>query len=162
LTGAAASGDPLPPALSPQAASQDASGPEASVPGKLMVFDGVCVLCSGAVRFVFAHERRPDFCFTPVQSDLGQRVLAALGQPLDGNDSVVVIDGGRFYLKSDAVIRIAHALKAPWRWAAVLRFLPRAWRDWAYDHLARNRYDIFGRYDSCMVPDPALKRRFPE
>lgn len=127
-----------------------------------MVFDGVCVLCSGAVRFIFAHERSPAFRFTPVQSDLGQRVLAALGQPADGNQTVVVIDGGRFYLKSDALIQIARALKLPWRWGAVLRFLPRVWRDRAYDRLARNRYNIFGRYDSCMVPDPALKRRFPE
>jgi len=127
-----------------------------------MVFDGVCVLCSGTTQFILAHERSPEFRFTPVQSGLGQRVLAALGQPLDGNDSVVVIDGGRCYLKSDAVIQLARALKAPWRWGAVLGFLPRAWRDLAYDHLARNRYNIFGRYDSCMVPDPALKRRFPE
>jgi len=158
MTGAAASGDPLPPALS---AGDPAQGVPA-LPAKLMVFDGVCVLCSGATRFILAHERSPDFCFTPVQSGLGQRVLAALGQPLDGNDTVVVIDGGRCYLKSDAVIQLARALKAPWRWGAVLRLLPRAWRDRAYDCLARNRYNIFGRYDVCMVPDPALKRRFPE
>ena len=152
MTGRAASGDPLPPDLSADPA----------LPAKLMVFDGVCVLCSGSVRFIFAHERAPEFCFTPVQSNLGQRVLAALGQPLDGNDSVVVIDGGRFYLKSDAVIRLARSLKAPWRWGRVFGVLPRALRDWAYDRLARNRYNIFGRYDSCMVPGAALKRRFPE
>ncbi len=153
MTGAAASGDPLPPAL---------SSPAGDVPARLVVFDGVCVLCSGGVRFVLAHERAPDFCFAPVQSRLGQRVLAALGQPLDGNNSFVVLDGGRGYLKSDGVIRVARALKAPWSWGAAIRFLPRGWRDWAYDRLAQNRYNIFGRYDSCMLPDPALKRRFPE
>lgn len=159
MTGAAGSGGALPPALAAPASSGEGDQP---LPRKLMVFDGVCVLCSGAVRFIFAHERSPDFSFTPVQSALGQRVLSALGQPLDGNDSVVVIDDGRFFLKSDAIIRIARSLKAPWSWGAALRFLPRAWRDWAYDHLARNRYNIFGRYESCMVPDGALKRRFPE
>lgn len=158
MTGAAASGDPLPPALS----LSDGGGAQDPLPEKLMVFDGVCVLCSGAVRFIFAHERAPSFRFTPVSSALGQRVLAALDQPLDGDNSVVVLDGGRFYLKSDALIQLARALRAPWSWGAVLRFLPRAWRDRAYDHLARNRYNIFGRYDSCMVPDPALKARFPE
>lgn len=127
-----------------------------------MVFDGVCVLCNGAVRFILAHEKAPIFSFTPVQSDLGQQVLTALSRPLDGNDSVVVIDGGRYYLKSDAIVRLAGALKAPWSWYALIRFCPRAWRDWAYDRLARNRYAIFGRYDSCMVPDAALRRRFPQ
>lgn len=146
--GAAGSGKPLPPDL--------------SSPAKLMVFDGVCVLCNGAVRFILAHERVPEFHFTPVQSNLGQLVLAALDQPLDGNDSVVVIDEGCSYYKSDAVIQIARSLKAPWSWGAAVRFVPRAWRDWAYDRLARNRYAIFGRYDSCMLPDPALKQRFPQ
>ena len=126
-----------------------------------MVFDGVCVLCSGAVRFILDHEKAPGFSFTPVQSDLGQRVLAALGQPLDGNDSVVVIDDGRYFLKSDATVRLARCLKAPWSWYAAVRLLPRPLRDWLYDRLAQNRYSIFGRYETCMVPDAGLKRRFP-
>jgi predicted DCC family thiol-disulfide oxidoreductase YuxK len=148
-----AGGAPLPPEL---------SSPDARLPPKLMVFDGVCVLCSGAVRFVLQHERTPDFAFTPVQSPLGQRVLAALGQPLDGNDTVVVVDVGRYYLKSDAVAQLATTLRAPWRWYAATRVLPRALRDRAYDCLARNRYNIFGRYDTCRVPDAALQQRFPE
>ena len=143
----AASGHPLPPGL--------------AVPSRFMVFDGVCVLCNGAVRFILAHEREPAFSFAPVQSALGQRLLAALGRPLDGNDSVVVVDGGRYYLKSDAIVRLALALKAPWSWAALTRFLPRRLRDWLYDRLAQNRYGIFGRYDRCMVPDAALRQRFP-
>ena len=149
----AAGGAPLPPQL---------MAPGAGIPPKLMVFDGICVLCSGGVRFVLRRERAPDFAFTPVQSPLGQRVLAALDQPRDGSASMVVIDGGRYFLKSDAVVQTARALKAPWGWSAVLHFLPKVLRDAAYDRLARNRYNIFGRYDTCMVPDPALARRFPE
>jgi len=135
--------------------------PDLSVPSPLLVFDGVCVLCSGTVQSVLRHERAPDFRFTPVQSALGQRVLAALGQPLDGNDSMVVIDGGRYFLKSDAVVQVARHLKAPRSWAALIRFLPRRLRDGLYDRLARNRYRLFGRYESCMLPDPALRERFP-
>jgi len=149
----AVGGAPLPPEL---------SAGDSGVPPRLMVFDGVCVLCSSAVRFIVTHERNPDYTFTPVQSPLGQQVLAALGQPLDGNDSVVVIDGERWYLKSDAVARLALCLKAPWRWYAATRFLPRVLRDWAYDRLAQNRYSIFGRTETCMVPDAALRKRFPE
>ena len=142
------SGHPLPPGL--------------SLPAPLLVFDGVCVLCSGTVQTVLHHERAPDFRFEPVQSALGQRVLAALGQPLDGNDSMVVIDGGRYFLKSDAVVQVARYLKAPRSWAVLIRFLPRALRDGVYDVLARNRYRLFGRTETCMVPDPALRQRFPQ
>lgn len=149
----AAGGEPLPPAL---------SAPESGLPQHLMVFDGICVLCSGAVRFVLNHERAADFSFTPVQSELGQRVLAALDQPLDGNNSMVILADGRYYLKSDAIARLARGLKAPWSWGTALRVLPRRWRDRAYDCLARNRYNVFGRYDTCMVPDVALRKRFPE
>jgi predicted DCC family thiol-disulfide oxidoreductase YuxK len=149
----AAGGEPLPPELAAR---------DSGVPPRLMVFDGVCVLCSGATRFVLKHERAPDFFFTPVQSELGQRVLAALDQPLDGNNSMVILADGRYYLKSDAIARLAQGLRVPWRWYALTRLLPRALRDRAYDCLARNRYNIFGRYDSCMVPDATLRRRFPE
>lgn len=139
----------------------EALPPGLAVPPRLMVFDGVCVLCSGAVQFILRHEKAPEFSFAPVQSVLGQRVLAALGQPADGNDSVVVIDAGRYFLKSDATLRLARQLKAPWSWYAVIRFVPQRWRDWAYDRLAQNRYSIFGRYDTCMVPDAELRWRFP-
>jgi predicted DCC family thiol-disulfide oxidoreductase YuxK len=149
----AVGGEPLPPAL-----ASDESG----LPPKLMIFDGVCVLCNGGVRFVLRRERQPDFSFAPVQSALGQRVLAALGQPLDGNASMVVIHAGRYFLKSDAVVETARGLKAPWSWAAGVRFLPKRWRDRAYELLARNRYNVFGRYDTCMVPDATMKTRFPE
>jgi predicted DCC family thiol-disulfide oxidoreductase YuxK len=131
-----------------------------SLPTKLLVFDGVCVLCSGTVQFILKHEKAPEFSFAPVQSALGQRVLAALGQPLDGNDSFVVTDNGRYYLRTEAAIQIARAMKAPWSWLAVVRVLPRAWGDAAYDWLARRRYRIFGRYDTCRLPDGALMERF--
>lgn len=149
----AAGGTALPPEL---------SAPDAGVPPKLMVFDGVCVLCNGGVRFVLKRERRPDFVFATVQSPLGQRVLGALDQPLDGSASMVVIDQGCYFLKSDAVVQTARALKAPWSWSALVRILPRRLRDWIYDRIARNRYSLFGRYDTCMMPDATLRARFVE
>jgi predicted DCC family thiol-disulfide oxidoreductase YuxK len=75
---------------------------------------------------------------------------------------MVILADGRYYLKSDAIARLAQGLRAPWSWYAATRILPRPLRDRAYDCLARNRYNIFGRYDSCMVPDATLRRRFPE
>lgn len=146
-----AGGEVLPPELSAQ---------ESGVPSKLMVFDGVCVLCNGGVRFVLKRERAPTFVFATVQSSLGQRVLEALDQPLDGSASMVVINEGRYFLKSDAVVETARGLKAPWSWGTAVRFLPQRWRDRAYELLARNRYNIFGRYDTCRIPDADLRRRF--
>jgi len=112
------------------------------------------------MQFVLRHERAPEFHFAPIQSPPGRQALIAHGQAVEDWDSVVVIDDGRVYLKSDAALRIARGLKAPWSWLGILRVLPRGLRDWFYDRVARNRYRLFGRYDHCMVPGPDLRRRF--
>ncbi len=130
------------------------------LPEKIVLFDGVCVLCNGSMRFVLRHERAPEFHFAAVQSASGRQALAALGRPLEDWDSVVVIDGDAVYLKSDAVLRLARGLKTPWRWLGALRVLPRGLRDWLYDRVARNRYRLFGRYRDCLVPDRDLRRRY--
>lgn len=130
------------------------------LPEKIVLFDGVCVLCNGSMRFVLRHERAPEFLFAAVQSCTGRQALAELGRPLEDWDSVVVIDGDAVYLKSDAALRLARGLKAPWRWLGALRVLPRGLRDWLYDRVARNRYRLFGRYQDCLVPDRDLRRRY--
>ena len=130
------------------------------LPEKIILFDGVCVLCNGSMRFVLRHERAPEFLFAAVQSSTGRQALAELGRPQEDWDSVVVIDGDAVYLKSDAALRLARGLKAPWRWLGALRVLPRGLRDWLYDRVARNRYRIFGRYRDCLVPDQDLRRRY--
>lgn len=143
-------------------AGLDDEGPLAQnlLPSKLILFDGVCVLCNGSMRFVMKHERAAVFQFAAIQSDAGQKVLADHDQETEDWDSVVVIEEGRVYRKSDAAVRIARYLRAPWRWLGIIRFLPRGLRDWLYDRVARNRYRLFGRYEVCMVPTPQLRGRF--
>ena len=131
-----------------------------SLPTKLILFDGVCVLCNGSMQFILKHERAAEFRFAAVQSDTGRRALAAHGQPTDDWDSVVVVDGSAVYLKSDAAIRIAWGLRAPWSWLRFLAILPRGLRDWFYDRVARNRYRLFGRYDQCRIPTAEERGRF--
>ncbi len=128
-----------------------------------LLFDGVCNLCNGVVQFIIRHDQRGIFRFVALQSDLGQALLAAHGQPLPppgGPESVVLLEGGRLYSHSTAVLRIAGLLGGPWRLAAVGWLLPRPWRDALYRYVARHRYRWFGRREACWLPTPELRARF--
>ena len=126
----------------------------------LVIFDGVCNLCTHSVRFILEHEAKPLFRFAPVQSSAGARLLSKLGLDPENVQTFVVIANGEAYLRSDAAIRIAPHLRGAWRWLGVVRFVPRPLRDWIYDLIARNRYRWFGRTDECMVPTKEIRARF--
>jgi predicted DCC family thiol-disulfide oxidoreductase YuxK len=126
----------------------------------VVVFDGVCNLCSRSVRFIIAHEAVPHFEFAPVQSPAGQRLLKRFGFAPDDVKTFVLIAGGKAYVRSDAAIRIARHLRGAWKLTALVWILPRPLRDWLYDVIARNRYRWFGRTDVCMVPTPEVRSRF--
>ncbi|MFZ5991520.1 MAG: thiol-disulfide oxidoreductase DCC family protein [Deinococcota bacterium] len=128
----------------------------------IVLFDGVCNLCNGVVQFILRHDPQERFLFASQQSEAGQRLLAEHGistaQALA--ESVVVLEDNRVYLESDAALYILHRLGGVWGWAYIFRWIPRPWRDWVYRWVARHRYRIFGRRESCMVPTPALRSRF--
>ncbi len=126
-----------------------------------MIFDGECVLCNGAVQFVLRHERDTDLTFATTQSPSGQALAARHGiSPDDLDITFVLVDGDRAYVRSDAALRVATHLEAPWRWMSALRVVPRPIRDAAYSAIARNRYSLFGKRDTCMVPTPSQRHRF--
>lgn len=127
-----------------------------------ILFDGVCNLCNGFVQFVIRHDPRGHYRFAALQSELGRALLAAHGQvaPASGPESVVLLEGGRFYSHSAAVLRIAGQLGGVWRLAAVGWLLPARWRDALYRYVARHRYQWFGRQESCWLPTPELRARF--
>jgi predicted DCC family thiol-disulfide oxidoreductase YuxK len=133
--------------------------PLAALPDGLIVFDGVCVLCSAWVAFIIARDKAGRFRFTPLQSALGRGVGRRLGIDVDEPDTYVLIRGGRALTKSDGAIAILAALPG-WGWTRLLRLVPRPVRDWAYDRVARNRYRIFGRRSACLVPDASTAARF--
>ncbi|WP_235063438.1 thiol-disulfide oxidoreductase DCC family protein [Candidatus Halobonum tyrrellensis] len=130
----------------------------------VLLFDGVCNLCNGAVRFVVRFDDAGTFRFAPLQSDVGQALLDRYGRSLSGDalDSVVLVEDGVAYEKSDAVLRVARRLDGPWPLAYPLTLLPRRLRDAAYDVVAANRYRVFGRSDECQIPPPELRERFAE
>jgi predicted DCC family thiol-disulfide oxidoreductase YuxK len=127
--------------------------------GPVLLFDGVCNLCTGAVRFVVPRDPDGRIRFAPLQSPAGQALLARHDLP-DDLDSVVLVEGDRAYTKSAAAIRVAELLGWPYRAAAIARLLPRRLRDAVYDVIAANRYDWFGRKERCMVPSEDVRDRF--
>jgi len=122
----------------------------------VVLFDGECVLCNGAVRFIAANDPAGRFVFASLQS----RAAAALvGDAATESATIVLLDHGRRYERSDAVLHVALELRAPWPLAFAAILIPRRLRDAAYDWIARNRYHWFGRLDTCPVPTPALRTR---
>ena len=130
----------------------------ASPPQAVVLFDGVCNLCNGVVQFIIPLDADGQFRFASQQSGAGQKLLAEHGLP--GMATVVLIGDGRVFTKSDAVLEIARRLGTPWSLLHAFRFLPRSLRDAVYDLIARYRYRIFGRRESCWLPTPELRARF--
>ncbi len=127
--------------------------------GPILLFDGVCNVCDRSVQFVLDHDSRGTVRFASLQSDVGRRLLAQHG--IDAEvDSVVLVEGGRAHVRSDAALATARLLDAPWRWLAVARIVPRGVRDTVYDWIARNRYRWFGTRDACRIPTPEVRARF--
>ncbi len=128
----------------------------------LVLFDGVCNLCNSTVQFIIRRDKPGRFQFASQQSEAGQRLLHRYGIPAEAAlaDSVVVIEGEKVWLESDAAFHILWRLGGVWSIPAVLWFLPKRLRDWTYRLVAKNRYRLFGRRESCMVPTPELKKRF--
>ncbi|CRM16619.1 hypothetical protein [Pseudomonas sp. 24 E 1] len=130
-------------------------------PGETVVlFDGVCKLCNGWARFLIRHDHPRRIRLAAVQSPEGQALLAWAGLPLDQFDTLAVIRDYHYWVRSDAVFEIIAQLPAAWRPFLLLRGIPRGLRDWAYDRIARNRYRLFGKYTTCLLPDPDHEQRF--
>lgn len=122
--------------------------------GPIIVFDAECVLCTANARFVLRHDHVRHFRLASMQKDVGASLYRRFGIDPANPESMIVVSGDRVLKDSDAVLAIYAGLGWPWRAVAVLRFIPRFLRDPAYRWLARNRYRIFGRRETCWVPQP--------
>ncbi|HKI02162.1 MAG TPA: thiol-disulfide oxidoreductase DCC family protein [Thermoanaerobaculia bacterium] len=126
----------------------------------VVLFDGVCNLCNGAVQFIIRHDPEARFRFASLQSPVGERLRGELGIDGQALDSVILVADGRWYQESDAVLRIARGLGGLWRVVGISRLVPRSLRDRVYRFIARNRYRWFGKVEACWVPTPELRTRF--
>lgn len=130
-----------------------------NVPDHLILFDGVCMFCSGWVRFAVARDVHHRFRFTPVQSAFGGHLSEQLGIDADNPETNAVIIRGIAYFKFDSVIEVLREFRG-WRWIPLLRAIPRPLLNWFYDRIARNRYRWFGQMAICMTPEPSVAVRF--
>lgn len=127
---------------------------------KIILFDGVCNLCNGAVNFVIERDKKNVFKFAALQSEVGRELASKYEIDTAALDSIILIDGDTHYEKSTAALRIARELSGVYPLLYGFMVLPRFLRNAVYDYIAKNRYKWFGKKESCMIPTPELKSRF--
>ena len=136
---------------------------ETSVGAPVLLYDGVCGFCNKSVQMILDHDRRGEMRFAALQSDYGAAVVARHTE-LRGVDSVVFVErtpgGERVHVRSDAALKVAAYLGGFWKIFLAARVMPRPLRDYFYDLFARNRYRLFGKYDTCLLPPPEVRSRF--
>lgn len=148
---------PLRPAYSYR---NDPAVPDFADDHPILVFDGECMFCSGWVNFVLRHDRQGRYRFITAQSPLGQALYRHYGLDSRDYETNMLIADGIVYLKSEGSLRLAAGLGFPWKLAGVLRLIPKSIRDPLYEWIARNRYRIAGRRNTCFVPLPEHRARF--
>lgn len=126
----------------------------------VIVFDGVCVLCNGWIKFVLRFDHNKDFQFIIAQSELGETIYSALGLKSDDYETFIVVTDNKISTKLDGVFALFHKLGWPWRILSFGRILPQPLKNVCYSLVAKNRYAIFGKRDVCILPTPEIKARF--
>ena len=125
----------------------------------VIVFDAQCVLCSANAQFVLKHDRRDHFRLASMQGEVGAALFRRFGIDPADPETIILVDGDSVQLNSDAILAIYAGLGWPWRAAAALRLVPRFLRDPVYRWVARNRYRLFGRRETCWLPTAEQARR---
>ena len=125
----------------------------------IIVFDAECLLCSANAQFVLNHDRRGHFLLASMQGEAGSALYRRFGIDPTDPDTLIVVEGDCVRRNSDAILAIWAGLGWPWRAAAMFRLVPRVLRDPVYRWVARNRYRLFGRRDTCWLPDPTFRDR---
>ena len=126
----------------------------------IILFDGVCNLCNGAVQFAIERDPTAIFRFASLQSDFGQSILAQNVVDTEGGDTIVLLENGKVYDRSTAALRVARQLSGWIKYLYVFIFVPKFIRDFVYKIVAKNRYRWFGKQESCWLPTKELKARF--
>ena len=126
----------------------------------IILFDGVCNLCNGAVNFVIKRDPGNVFKFAPLQEKQGALLLKTHAIDIQKLDSIVLIENEKVYVKSSAALRIARKMSNLWPLFFVLLIIPSFIRDGVYDFIAKNRYKWFGKKEQCMIPTLGLKEKF--
>ena len=126
----------------------------------LVLFDGVCNLCSASVRFIIKRDPEKIFRFASLQSAAGQRLLERFHIHPTELNTIVLVNGDQCYQRSNAALEIARKLSGGWPLLYLFKIIPAFLRDWIYNLISRNRYRLFGKQQACWIPTPELASRF--
>jgi predicted DCC family thiol-disulfide oxidoreductase YuxK len=148
-------------------ADSTVQAPSGSQGAHLVLYDGVCGLCSRLLQFLLKHDHRAVFNFAALQSATGKAMVARCGGDPEALSSFYVVadfrmPAARVITRSDAALFVAGQLGWPWKAMHAAGILPKTLRDRLYDVVARTRYRVFGRYEQCLLPRPEFRNRFVE
>lgn len=125
----------------------------------VILFDGVCNLCNASVNFIIDRDREK-YRFASLQSKAAQEMVKDQILNLDDLESILLVENGQVFARSDAALRIASNLTGFWPLLKIFLIFPRSFRDFIYSIIARNRYRWFGKTNSCKMPQPHHTKRF--
>jgi len=125
----------------------------------VILFDGVCNLCSASVQFILKRDKEKRFSFASLQSTYGQGLLKQFDLSTDVFNSFILFQDGNILTRSTAALKMFSQLKG-WGWVKIFLVVPKFIRDGIYNLVAKNRYKWFGKKEECWVPTPELKARF--
>ena len=128
--------------------------------GPVILFDGVCNLCNGAVNFVIDRDKKNVFKFASLQSNYGKEILQKANLNKEDYDTFLLVDGSNIYDRSTAALHVFRKLDFPYKPLFAMIILPASLRNGIYNLIARNRYKWFGKTEHCRIPTPELKSKF--
>ncbi len=129
------------------------------MPNGVVLFDGTCAFCEGAVKFIAARDPHGYFKFGASQTPAAAELLSQHQVSRESVRSIILIEGGQIYLRSTATLRIARKLTWPWSMAAAFLYVPRPLRDAVYRVVAAIRHRIAGKSNACEIPPPEIRQR---
>lgn len=127
---------------------------------KILLFDGECNLCNGTVQFVIERDKKAKVKFASLQSDAGQKIMSENKIPNEYIDSIIFFKNNQIYYKSTAALKLFKHLDGIWSWFYIFIILPRFFRDFVYDFIAKNRIKWFGKAETCWIMTADYKKRF--
>jgi predicted DCC family thiol-disulfide oxidoreductase YuxK len=128
----------------------------------VLLFDGVCNLCHSSVQFILKNEKNHKLKFAAIQSEAGKRLLNHYHIDPNQTNSVILIADNQVFTEFDAVLKLTVFLKFPYSTGKIMFVVPQTIRNFFYKKVAKNRYNWFGKRESCMIPTPNLRKRFLE
>jgi predicted DCC family thiol-disulfide oxidoreductase YuxK len=127
---------------------------------KIVLFDGVCNLCSTSVQFILKRDKKNQFLFGSLQGNYGQEVLKKYNMPQNEFNSFMLLEGDQLYTKSSGALRMLKHLGGGWKLLYAFIIVPKFIRDAVYNFISQNRYRWFGKKEACWLPRPEWKKKF--